>query len=67
MYMGILSMSILVYYAQIARDFQNAIMEYMACGLPVITTAIGGNMELVDETNGITVSPVIPLNWAVPD
>jgi L-malate glycosyltransferase len=35
----------------------NAIMEYMACGLPVVATAVGGVSELVDDTNGICVPP----------
>ena len=25
----------------------------MACGLPVVATSVGGNIELVDEKNGI--------------
>ncbi|MGO9952149.1 MAG: glycosyltransferase [Dissulfurispiraceae bacterium] len=33
----------------------NAIMEYMACGLPVVATDVGGVGELVDDTNGISV------------
>ncbi len=39
------------------EGLSNAIMEYMACGLPVIATAIGGNTELVDKTNGILIPP----------
>ena len=33
----------------------NAILEYMACGLPVAVTAVGGVSELIDDTNGIRV------------
>lgn len=35
------------------EGLSNAILEYMACGLPVIASSTGGNCELVDETNGI--------------
>ncbi|KAA0890505.1 glycosyltransferase [Oryzomonas rubra] len=34
------------------EGLSNAILEYMACGLPVVVTGAGGNGELVDETNG---------------
>ena len=34
------------------EGFSNAILEYMACSLPVVATAVGGNVELVDHTNG---------------
>lgn len=37
------------------EGFSNAILEYMACGLPVVATQVGGNRELVDDTNGISV------------
>jgi len=39
------------------EGLSNAIMEYMACGLPVIASSVGGNIELVDETNGICFPP----------
>ncbi len=35
-------------------------MEYMAFGLPVVVTAVGGNPELVDGSNGFCVPPADP-------
>ena len=37
------------------EGLSNAILEYMACGLPVVATRAGGNTELVDNENGICV------------
>jgi glycosyltransferase involved in cell wall biosynthesis len=37
------------------EGLSNAILEYMAAGLPVIATDVGGNRELVDQTNGFVV------------
>lgn len=32
-----------------SEGFSNAVMEYMAVGLPVIATAVGGNLDLVED------------------
>lgn len=38
------------------EGFSNAIIEYMACGVPVVATAAGGNIELIAEgENGFLV------------
>ena len=34
------------------EGLSNAILEYMEASLPVVATDVGGNPELVDETNG---------------
>jgi len=38
------------------EGLSNAIMEYMACGLPVIATNSGGNKELITKETGFLVS-----------
>jgi glycosyltransferase involved in cell wall biosynthesis len=43
----------------------NAILEYMACGLPVVANKLGGNPELVvDGETGFLVSPNNPYSLA---
>jgi glycosyltransferase involved in cell wall biosynthesis len=43
------------------EGFCNAIVEYMACGVPVVATAVGGNPHLVrDGENGFLVSIAHP-------
>ena len=38
------------------EGLSNAILEYMAYGLPIIATRVGGNVELVAEDNGMLVA-----------
>lgn len=40
------------------EGISNTILEAMSCGLPIITTAIGGNIELVkNQKNGLLIEP----------
>lgn len=42
------------------EGMSNAILEAQACGLPVIATEVGGNLDLVDNTCGQLVAPRDP-------
>jgi len=33
-----------------------AVMEAISCGIPIIATAVGGNVEIVSERNGLVLS-----------
>ncbi|QOC22029.1 glycosyltransferase family 4 protein [Wenzhouxiangella sp. AB-CW3] len=47
--------------ASSSEGLSNAIIEAMACGLPTIATAVGGNTELVEAgLNGFLVPPSAP-------
>jgi glycosyltransferase involved in cell wall biosynthesis len=53
--------------SSVSEGFSNAILEYMASGLPVITTAVGGNGEAVlDGQNGYLVCERSPEAFAAP-
>jgi glycosyltransferase involved in cell wall biosynthesis len=46
-------------YAQVSQTegFSNAVLQAMATALPVLVTAVGGNVELVTEQTGRLVAP----------
>lgn len=45
--------------SSLAEGFSNSLLEYMASGLPVVATDVGGNREALEET-GILVPPDDP-------
>ncbi|MCL4523560.1 MAG: glycosyltransferase [Acidobacteria bacterium] len=50
-----------------SEGFSNALLEYMASGLPVVATDVGGNAEAIShEVNGYLVASVDPESFAAP-
>jgi glycosyltransferase involved in cell wall biosynthesis len=45
----------------LAEGLPNAVLEYLAAGLPVVATALGGNLEILkDGTTGLLILPQDP-------
>ena len=45
----------------LAEGLPNAVLEYLAAGLPVVATALGGNLEVVqDGVTGLLITPSEP-------
>jgi len=39
------------------EGFSNSVLEYMAHKLPIVVTDVGGNKEIIDDSNGFRVPP----------
>jgi glycosyltransferase involved in cell wall biosynthesis len=51
--------------ASSTEGMSNAILESMACGLPMVATAVGGNLQMVrDQVSGLLVPPYDPPSLA---
>jgi len=46
------------------ETFGMTILEALACGIPVVSSAVGGPAELIDESNGIILKSRSPKNFA---
>lgn len=49
--------------SSLAEGFSNSLLEYMAAGLPIVATEVGGNREALEDT-GILIPPDSPADLA---
>ncbi len=57
-FLGRLDVAVLT---SLSEGLSNALLEYMAAGRPIVATAVGGNVELIEDgVNGLLVAPGDP-------
>jgi len=59
-----LAASDLFVFPSLHENLSNALIEALSFGLPVIATAVGGNVEVINNGGGVLVNPSEPLELA---